>query len=228
MEYVIIGLLVVAIILLIANLFKKNNNIEVADRLSKLELSVVKEIGEFKVNFTNDLRKDFDTLDEKVERKLSEINNRVTERLDQNLEKTNKTFANVLERLSKIDEAQKKIDGLGEDIVSLQSILTDKKTRGIFGEVNLQFILENAFGGVNTGIYDLQHKMSNGSIADAILYAPAPLGTIAIDSKFPLENYEKMTNKSLSKEERTVAEKQFKIDFKKHIDVIASKYIIPG
>ncbi len=228
MEYVIIGLLVVAIILLIANLFKKNNNIEITDRLSKLELSVVKEIGEFKVNFANDLRKDFDTLDEKVERKLTEINNRVTERLDQNLEKTNKTFANVLERLSKIDEAQKKIDGLGEDIVSLQSILTDKKTRGIFGEVNLQFILENAFGSTNTGIYDLQHKMSNGYIADAILYAPAPLGTIAIDSKFPLENYERMTNKNLSKEERTVAEKQFKIDFKKHIDAIASKYIIPG
>ena len=228
MEYVMIGLLVVVIILLIVNLFKKNNNVEITDRLSKLELSVVKEIGEFKVNFASDIRKDFDVLDEKVERKLTEINNRVTERLDQNLEKTNKTFANVLERLSKIDEAQKKIDGLGEDIVSLQSILTDKKTRGIFGEVNLQFILENAFGGTNTGIYDLQHKMSNGSIADAILYAPAPLGTIAIDSKFPLENYERMTNKNLSKEERLVAEKQFKIDFKKHIDAIASKYIIPG
>ena len=195
---------------------------------SSLELSMVKEIGEFKVNFASDIRKDFDTLDEKVDRKLTEINNRVTERLDQSLEKTNKTFANVLERLSKIDEAQKKIDGLGEDIISLQSILTDKKTRGIFGEVNLQFILENAFGGLNTGIYDLQHKMSNGYIADAILYAPAPLGTIAIDSKFPLENYERMTNKSLSKEERLVAEKQFKIDFKKHIDAIASKYIIPG
>ncbi|CDF12434.1 putative uncharacterized protein [Mycoplasma sp. CAG:776] len=228
MEYIIIGLLVVVILLLIISLFKKDNHLEVTDRMSKLELSLVKEIGEFKVNFTNDLRKDFDTLDEKVERKLMEINNRVTERLDQNLEKTNKTFANVLERLSKIDEAQKKIDGLGEDIISLQSILTDKKTRGIFGEVNLQFILENAFGGFNTGIYDLQHKMSNGFIADAILYAPAPLGTIAIDSKFPLENYERMTNKSLSKEERLVAERQFKIDFKKHIDAIASKYIIPG
>lgn len=214
MEYIIIGLLVVVILLLIISLFKKDNHLEVTDRMSKLELSLVKEIGEFKVNFTNDLRKDFDTLDEKVERKLMEINNRVTERLDQNLEKTNKTFANVLERLSKIDEAQKKIDGLGEDIISLQSILTDKKTRGIFGEVNLQFILENAFGGFNTGIYDLQHKMSNGFIADAILYAPAPLGTIAIDSKFPLENYERMTNKSLSKEERLVAERQFKIDFK--------------
>ena len=228
MEYVIVGLLVLAIILLIFNLFKKNNNMDVVDRISNLELAMVKEIGEFKVNFANDIRKDFDMLDEKVDRKLTEINNRVTERLDQSLEKTNKTFASVLERLSKIDEAQKKIDGLGEDIISLQSILTDKKTRGIFGEVNLQFILENAFGGLNTGIYDLQHKMSNGYIADAILYAPAPLGTIAIDSKFPLENYERMTNKSLSKEERLVAEKQFKIDFKKHIDAIASKYIIPG
>ena len=228
MEYVIVGLLVLAIILLLINLLRKNNNTDVVDRLSSLELSMVKEIGEFKVNFASDIRKDFDTLDEKVERKLTEINNRVTERLDQSLEKTNKTFANVLERLSKIDEAQKKIDGLGEDIISLQSILTDKKTRGIFGEVNLQFILENAFGGLNTGIYDLQHKMSNGYIADAILYAPAPLGTIAIDSKFPLENYERMTNKSLSKEERLVAEKQFKLDFKKHIDAIASKYIIPG
>lgn len=228
MEYVIVGLLVLAIILLLINLLRKNNNTDVVDRLSSLELSMVKEIGEFKVNFASDIRKDFDTLDEKVDRKLTEINNRVTERLDQSLEKTNKTFANVLERLSKIDEAQKKIDGLGEDIISLQSILTDKKTRGIFGEVNLQFILENAFGGLNTGIYDLQHKMSNGFVADAILYAPAPLGTIAIDSKFPLENYERMTNKSLSKEERLVAEKQFKIDFKKHIDAIASKYIIPG
>ncbi len=228
MEYVIIGLLVAILLLLIINLFKKNNNLELMDRMSKLELSLVKEIGEFKVNFASDLRKDFDSLDEKVERKLIEINNRVTERLDQSLEKTNKTFANVLERLSKIDEAQKKIDGLGQDIISLQSILTDKKTRGIFGEVNLQFILENAFGGIHTGVYDLQHKMSNGSIADAILYAPAPLGTIAIDSKFPLENYERMTNKNLSKEERLVAERQFKIDFKKHIDAIASKYIIPG
>ena len=228
MEYVIVGLLVLAIILLLINLLRKNNNTDVVDRLSSLELSMVKEIGEFKVNFASDIRKDFDTLDEKVDRKLTEINNRVTERLDQSLEKTNRTFANVLERLSKIDEAQKKIDGLGEDIISLQSILTDKKTRGIFGEVNLQFILENAFGGLNTGIYDLQHKMSNGFVADAILYAPAPLGTIAIDSKFPLENYERMTNKSLSKEERLVAEKQFKLDFKKHIDAIASKYIIPG
>ncbi len=228
MEYIIMGLLVVSIILLLMNIFKKNNDHELIERLGKLELGVVKEMGEFKSSLTSDLRKDFDTLDEKIERKLFEINNKVTERLDESLEKTNKTFASVLERLSKIDEAQKKIDGLSSDIISLQSILTDKKTRGIFGEVNLNFILQNAFGSENTGIYDLQHKMSNGYIADALLFAPAPLGTIAIDSKFPLENYERMTNKDLSKEERLIAEKQFKIDFKKHIDAINMKYIIPG
>lgn len=228
MDYVIIGMLGVAIILLVVNLFKKNGEAEITERLGKLELGVVKEIGDFKVNFTNDLRKDFDGLDEKIDRKLTEINNKVTERLDQSLEKTNKTFANVLERLSKIDEAQKKIDGLGADIMSLQSILTDKKTRGIFGEVNLNLILENAFGSVNSGIYDIQHKLSNGFIADAILYAPTPLGTIAIDSKFPLENYERMTDKNKRQEERLLYEKQFKSDFKKHIDAISSKYIIPG
>ncbi len=230
MEYIIIGLLVVVILLLLINLFKKNktNEAEIVERLGKLELGIVREIGEFKVNFTNDLRSDFDKLDEKLERKLLEINNKVNERLDESLEKTNKTFQNVLERLTKIDEAQKKIDGLSSDIISLQSILTDKKTRGIFGEVNLNFILENAFGSTNTGIYEIQHKMSNGYIVDAILYAPAPLGTIGIDSKFPLENYERMTNKKLSIEERKLAEKQFKIDFKKHIDAISEKYIIPG
>ena len=228
MEYIIFSMLGIIIVLLLVVILKKRNVTDIVDRMSKLELQVVKEIGEFKIGFTNDLRNDFDKLDEKIERKLMEINNKVTERLDQSLEKTNKTFANVLERLSKIDEAQKKIDGLSSDIISLQSVLTDKKTRGIFGEVNLSFILENAFGGTSSGIYSLQHKMSNGFIADALLFAPAPLGTIAIDSKFPLENYERMTNKNISLEERTMYEKQFKIDFKKHIDAISSKYIIPG
>lgn len=228
MEYLIIGLLSIIILLQLINLLRKKNDTEIVERLGKLELGLVKEIGDFKVGFVADLRKDFDSLNDRVDKKLSEVNDKVTERLDESLEKTNKTFANVLERLSKIDEAQKKIDGLGEDIVSLQSILTDKKTRGIYGEVNLNFLLENAFGDKRTGIYDIQHKLSNGAIVDALLYAPSPLGTIAIDSKFPLENYEKMTNKKLSQTERIIAEKQFKIDFKKHIDAISSKYIIPG
>ena len=134
----------------------------------------------------------------------------------------------VLERLSKIDEAQKKIDGLNSEIVSLQSVLTDKKTRGTFGEVNLEYILNNAFGSNKNGIYETQHKFSNGYISDAILYAPAPLGTIAIDSKFPLENYQRMTDKTKDKQFRDQAEKMFVADVKKHINDISEKYIIPG
>ena len=159
---------------------------------------------------------------------MGQINDRVNERLDVNFEKTNKTFSSVLERLSKIDEAQKKIDGLSTDIVSLQSILTDKKTRGIFGETNLNIILTSIFGEKNDSIYRIQYSLPNGTISDAILFAPAPLGTIAIDSKFPLEHYEQMTDKTLSKTEREMAEKMFKSDVKKHIDAIANKYIIDG
>ncbi|MCM1053165.1 MAG: DNA recombination protein RmuC [Ruminococcus sp.] len=228
MEYIILGILLLIVILLFVIIFKRNGEADVTERLGKLETSLVKEIGDFKLGFASDIRKDFEALNDKIDKKLTDINNHVTERLDESLEKTNRTFSNVLERLSKIDEAQKKIDGLGADIVSLQGILTDKKTRGIYGEVSLNFLLENAFGSLNTGVYDIQHKMSNGYIADALLYAPAPLGTIAIDSKFPLENYEKMTNRNLSNEERERASKQFKLDLRKHIDDISMKYIIPA
>lgn len=228
MEYVILGLLIGILILIIVLLLRKNNDGQMIERLGRFETDMTKEIGDFKLDFGKDLRQDFEKLNEKIEQKLTLINDKVNERIDQNFEKTNKTFNNIIERLSKIDEAQKKIDGLSSEIVSLQSVLTDKKTRGIFGEVNLNYILSSVFGEKNTGIYEIQHKMSNGFIADAILYAPLPLGTICIDSKFPLENYEKMTDRTLSKETRDLAVKQFKMDVKKHIDAISTKYIVPG
>lgn len=228
MDYIIIALLVVAIILLIVLIFKKNNNMDIVDRMSSLEKNVTKDIGDFKYDFANSLKNDFERQNETIEKRLNLINDRVNERLDVNFEKTNKTFTNVLERLSKIDEAQKKIDGLSTDIISLQSILTDKKTRGIFGETNLNMILTSIFGEKNDSIYQIQYNLPNGTISDAILFAPAPLGTIAIDSKFPLEHYERMTDRNSSRVEREEAEKLFKIDVKKHIDAISSKYIIEG
>ena len=112
--------------------------------------------------------------------------------------------------------------------VSLESILTDKKTRGIFGEVNLNNILKNVFGDKNDKLYRIQYKLPNETIADSVIFAPNPLGMIAIDSKFPLENYRVMVDRKLSEYDRTVAYKQFKNDVKKHIDAISSKYIIDG
>ncbi len=228
MEYIIIGLLVILLILVVISLSKNINESNITERLGKLELNLTKELGEFKVDINKSLNDDFTKLNEQVEKRLLSINEKVNERLDQNFEKTNKTFMNVVERLSKIDEAQKKIDNLSTDIVSLQSILTDKKTRGIYGEVNLKHILVSVFGEKNDSIYRLQYTLSTGVIVDSVLFAPEPLGVICIDSKFPLEHYQKMVDKKNSQEVREHYEKLFKQDMKKHIDAISSKYIIMG
>lgn len=232
MDYVIIGLLscliILGIILLIKISKNKNNDLNITEKLGNFETNMAKELGNFKYEFSNNLTKDFESLNDRIEKKLLLMNEKVNTRLDENFEKTNKTFTSVLERLTKIDEAQKKIDSLSTEIVSLQSVLTDKKTRGIFGEVNLNYILKSVFGEKNDKIFSIQYKLSNGAIADTIVHAPEPLGSICIDSKFPLENYERMTNKNLSKEEREMATKLFKIDVKKHIEAISSKYIIAG
>lgn len=228
MDYIIIGLLVVLIILTVISLFKNINESNITERLGKLEVSMMKEMGNFKNDLSRDLNDDFTKLNEGVEKRLLLINDKVNERLDQNFEKTNKTFQNVIERLSRIDEAQKKIDNLSGDIISLQSILTDKKTRGIYGEVNLKHILVSVFGEKNDNIYRLQYTFSTGVIADSVLFAPEPLGTICIDSKFPLEHYQAMVDKRLTSEMRDEYEKMFRMDMKKHIDAIADKYIIPG
>ena len=226
MEYLIIGLLILLIILVLILLLKDGK--KDTEKLNRLEINVIKEISDFKSDFSHSLTEDFNNQTERLDKRLRLIDDKVNERLDENFEKTNKTFTNVLERLSKIDEAQKKIDALSTDIVSLQGVLTDKKTRGIFGEVNLEHILSNVFGKNNTKIFELQYPFENGTIADAVLFTPEPLGTIAIDSKFPLEHYQMMVDKNNTEDIRTQAEKLFKADMKKHIDDISSKYIIPN
>lgn len=228
MEMVIIILLIIVLILNVLILLKRINESNITERLGKMETSVIKELGEFKSDLNKNLNDDFLSLNDRIDARLRLINDKVNERLDQNFEKTNKTFNSVLERLSKIDEAQKKIDHLSSDIVSLQSVLTDKKTRGIFGEINLKHIMSSVFGENNDKIYKLQYTFESGCIADCVLFAPEPLGVIAIDSKFPLENYQMMVDKNISEIERIQAEKNFKYDMKKHIDAIADKYIIKG
>ena len=228
LDYIIIGLLIVVIILVIIAISKNVNEGKITERIGNLETTTVKELSSFQIDIMKIMNDNFNGLNERMEKKLSQINDKVNERLDDNFARTNKTFTNILERLSRIDEAQKKIDTLSTDIVSLQSILTDKKSRGIFGEINLKHILVSIFGERNDNVYRLQYTFPNTTIADAVIFAPEPLGTVAIDSKFPLEHYQKMVDKNLSPLERTAAEKEFKADVKKHIDAISSKYIIPG
>ena len=232
MEIIILILIIISIITNIVLFIRlkrpSHDNLDFLERLGRFEVNITKEFGTFKNDLEKDMNNNFLKVNDKLELKLNEINNKVNTRIDENFEKTNKTFINVLERLSKIDEAQKKIETLSVDIVSLENILTDKKTRGIFGEVNLYNILKNVFGEKNDLLYKTQYKLSNGYIADSVIFAPEPLRTIAIDSKFPLEAYRIMVDKNKSDVERNLAFKQFKLDVKKHIDDISYKYIIDG
>jgi len=183
-------------------------------------------INRFKDEFKKSVNDDFETLNRKIEGRLDLMNAKVEERLAKGFEETTKTFGSVLERLGKIDEAQKKIEALSSNVVSLQDILTDKKSRGIFGEVQLYQILASVFGEKNDRTYQKQYKLSNNTMVDAMLFTPEPIGNIAIDSKFPLENYRKMYDSELTNEERINARKEFVGNLKKHIDDISEKYII--
>ncbi len=158
-----------------------------------------------------------------VDGRLGEISGKVSERLDEGFKKTNETFANVMARLATIDEAQKKIDGLTTNVVTLQELLGDKRSRGAFGEVQLEALVRNI---LPPGAYEFQATLSNKSRADCLLTLPEPTGKVAVDSKFPLENYNRMFDSALAESERTMATRAFKADVKKHIEDIASKYII--
>ncbi len=125
----------------------------------------------------------------KIDERLDQISGKVSERLDEGFKKTNETFVNVMQRLATIDEAQKKIEGLTGSVVSLQELLGDKRSRGAFGEVQLESIVRNA---LPETAFEFQYTFARGVRADCVLKLPAPTGMIAIDSKFPLENYERM------------------------------------
>lgn len=215
------------------------NKLETVERLEKNTNRMTESFGVFRDNttrsindsnikLTESLNNNFTSLNGKITENLDKINMKVEERLNEGFEKTNKTFVNILERLSKIDEAQKKIDSLSSNIISLQDVLTDKKSRGTFGEVQLNHILISIFGEKNDKVFELQKKLSNDTIADAVLHIPDPIGMLCIDSKFPLENYQRMIDKSITESERKQYEKDFKINVKKHINDISSKYIVQG
>ena len=160
-----------------------------------------------------------------LEKFMDNISDKVDKKLESGFEKTNKTFNNIIERLAKIDEAQKNIDKLNTEVISLQNVLTDNKTRWIFGEVQLQSILEWVFGENNSKMYEMQyHFKQNNTSVDAVVKTSR--GLICIDAKFPLVHYQKMSNKDLKKEERKEAEKFFIAAVKKQIMEISSKYII--
>jgi DNA recombination protein RmuC len=173
----------------------------------------------------NELNNRVVQLTETTDKKLREITDQVGLRLSEGFEKTATTFTDVIKRLALVDEAQKKIAELSNNVLNLQEILTDKRARGAFGEMQLATLLCNVLPKQNVL---LQHTLSNGRRVDCLLRLPEPTGSIAIDAKFPLESYQKFVNPHLDDHTRKAAQQQFRLDVRRHIQDIAERYIIPG
>lgn len=174
-------------------------------------------------NASVQLTASIESLTRTVNERLELLSGRVHERLEEGFRKTNETFASVMARLATIDEAQKKIEGLSTSVVSLKELLGDKKARGAFGEVQLEALVRNA---LPPDAFEFQATLSNGARVDCLLRLPEPTGRVAVDSKFPLENYHRMFAADAAEADRRQAQAAFRADVRKHVDDIAAKYII--
>ena len=187
--------------------------------------NIQKQVGESLTRNNEEISKKMEGLTHSTDQRLQEIGGQVEKRLTEGFEKTTATFGDILKRLALIDEAQKKITELSINVVGLQEILADKSSRGAFGEVQLHSLVRNV---MTDGSYQLQYTLPNSKIADCVLFLPEPTGMLAIDSKFPLEAYRRMTDVDASEIDRSAGKKQFKQDIQKHINDISEKYILPG
>ncbi len=163
-----------------------------------------------------------------MNRTLAERLDKVSQRMGESLEKTNKNTTDSLgdlkSRLAVIDEAQKNITALSGQMVGLQDILSNKQARGAFGEIQLQDLVSQI---LPPNAYGFQVQMGNGKRADCLIKLPNPPGSIVVDAKFPLESYHGLRN-ATNEAETKLASSNFRTDILKHVKDISEKYIING
>ena len=205
---------VLIILIIVLNNSKKTNDLN--NELSR-------SIYEIRSNIS----RDFMDLDARLNNEFHDFSDRVNSNIIQSNKASNEVFHSISEKMAKINEAQDSLNEMSKDIISLEDILTDKKSRGAFGEVELYSLLQSVYG-ENSSFYEKQYRLPNGFIADAVIKAEGSFDLLCIDSKFPLENYRNMLNVHLDEKSRQLYERKFKEDIRKHIDDIHRKYIIPG
>ncbi|EAQ44066.1 RmuC domain protein [Roseobacter sp. MED193] len=155
---------------------------------------------------------------------MAQMQERMQESLHGSSKRTVTSLTQLQERLAVIDKAQDNITKLSGDVLGLQDILSNKQTRGAFGEIQLFDIVSKA---LPAGSYTMQATLSNGKRADCLVHLPNPPGPIVIDSKFPLEPYEAL-HRAETRDEKAYAIRQMKAALRAHISAISEKYIIDG
>ncbi len=159
-----------------------------------------------------------------LEERLADFSKRVGDRLQDSSTRSQNTLAELRERLAVIDRAQKNITELSTKVVGLRDILSNKQARGSFGEIQLNDLVETI---LPPNAYEFQATLSNGRRVDCLLKLPNPPGSIAIDSKFPLESYETLRAAG-DEPARAQARRALAADLRTHVQDIAARYIIPG
>lgn len=159
-----------------------------------------------------------------MEQRLAQVTEQMNVNLHGSARRTAQSLGELQQRLQTIDKAQANIEKLSGDVLSLQDILSNKQTRGAFGEIQLNDIVSKA---LPRDSYDLQVTLSNGKRADCLIKLPNPPGPIVVDSKFPLEAYEALRN-ATTQYELDQAARALRTSVKAHIKAISDKYIIDG
>ena len=255
MDIVIIVLLVVMLVAMAIMVFfmirrkQSGGNTENLDKLvektvdnvmAKQMKEFVKELGDnnqksqenltkFELQTQEFLSKRIEALNKQLDEKILLLDKRVDEKLDKGFKGTSESMAQVRERLQAIDDAQKQMEGLGKQVVSLKQVLEGNQTRGQYGEYQLSMVLHNIFGdtiGTYEEQYTLRKAKDGDSVrADAVVFMPEPNKLICIDSKFPFQDYRRLFEAE-SEEEKASLTKEFGNAVKKHITTIKDKYII--
>ena len=256
MEILIIILLslvlVVGVVLLVLLLKRKGNNqsseneklieksvenvmqkqmTEINKALGENNTQSVKNLAEFQGKTQEFLTQRIESLNKQLDDKIAQLDKKVDEKLQKGFEGTSESMAQVRERLQAINEAQKQMESLGKEVTSLRGILEGNQTRGQYGEFQLRMVLNNVFG-ETPGCFEEQYtmkKVKDGDDvrADAVVFMPEPNKMIAIDSKFPFQDYKRLFDAETPEEKETL-KKEFAAAVKKHITTIKDKYIIPG
>jgi len=156
--------------------------------------------------------------------RLEALEKRMGENLTDSATKTAASIAGIGERLVVIDEAQKNISALSGHVVGLQQVLSNKQSRGAFGQVQMEEIVRD---GLPSTLYDFQFTLSNRNRPDCVIRIPGNKALLVIDSKFPLEGFSGLRNAATDEEKKT-ALAQVRATVTKHVGDIAEKYLIPG
>ncbi len=159
-----------------------------------------------------------------LEERLGDLSKRVGDRLQDHATRSETALGTLGERLAVIDSAQKKITELSTQVVGLQDILNNKQARGAFGEVQLADIVKSI---LPPSAYSFQTTVGDNRRVDCLLHLPNPPGSIAIDSKFPLESYQALRD-AADDAASLQARRAFVADVRKHVKDIAERYIVAG